>query len=463
MRAQTSRPANRAETPFNGLQSAGILLAFVLLVVLRLPQAWGEGRFQDEEATVFLAYAWHFPWAEALFRPFGGYLNLAANGSTLLVATLVKSGLLPLERAPYGTMLLGLAAQLVPPLLVLRGRADWLPGRIVRLIGVLIMGVAPAIEEVFFNILHIQFHLALATALIVALDVPRTRGGTVLTSAVLALAPLCGPGAIVFAPLFLARAALDRDPGRARQFAVILLFSAVQLLFFYSPNPVRGAALDPGSIGAAVFIRLVALPVLGDDLAHLLAAWITLTQKSAMVVTWLLALLGVVALGALLLTAWRQRSNAMWLILAAVGLAVVTYAAGIASGYRLSAFVVHSGPRYNYIPLVLLGLAVVGLAALLRSRGQVVLMALALLLLLNGALDYLRPMGIYAAGPSWRGEVKAWRADPNHPLAVWPRPWAADLSGRARRCVPVSVLPRDNTAPRYCENGWNAAFKSGGK
>src|SRR6478672_13691337 len=97
---QTEGPGNTgagASAVFSRPERWLLLEVFALLLVLRLPLAWVYGRFQDEEATVFLAYAWHFPWADALFRPFGGYLNIAANATTLLVVELVRGGAVPLE------------------------------------------------------------------------------------------------------------------------------------------------------------------------------------------------------------------------------------------------------------------------------------------------------------------------------------------------------------------------------
>lgn len=54
-------PGAGARTVFGPRQRWALLAAFALLVALRLPAAWAHGRFQDEEATVFLAYAWHRP------------------------------------------------------------------------------------------------------------------------------------------------------------------------------------------------------------------------------------------------------------------------------------------------------------------------------------------------------------------------------------------------------------------
>ena len=68
-----------------------LLALFVLIVIMRLPLVWANGRFLGEEGAVFFAFAWHHGTIEALFRSFGGYLNLAANGATLGAARLVRS------------------------------------------------------------------------------------------------------------------------------------------------------------------------------------------------------------------------------------------------------------------------------------------------------------------------------------------------------------------------------------
>ena len=59
---------------------------FVLLgamICLRMPDIIATGRFWCEEGNVFFHNAWVLPAGKALFNPFGGYLNLAANAATL--------------------------------------------------------------------------------------------------------------------------------------------------------------------------------------------------------------------------------------------------------------------------------------------------------------------------------------------------------------------------------------------
>jgi hypothetical protein len=63
-----------------------LLAGFAVLLILRLPSAWWHGRLLGEEGTIFMAFAWHRPAGEALWRSFAGYLNLGANST--MVATL---------------------------------------------------------------------------------------------------------------------------------------------------------------------------------------------------------------------------------------------------------------------------------------------------------------------------------------------------------------------------------------
>lgn len=445
-----------AKSVFTSAQRVALLAGFALLIALRLPQAWVHGRFLDEEATVFLAYAWHHPWADALFRAFGGYINFAANATTLLTARLVQDGLLPLERAPYLTMLTALAFQLVPGILILTGRADWLGDRRAVLAALLLIAVAPASEEVFFNVLHIQFHLALAAALILALDAPqgRARFGYY---AILFAAPLCGPGAIAILPLFAARAVLDRDPQRWGQFALFAAGAAVQLIGFFGASPLRGNMVDPATAAAVLFVRLIALPLLNYGSADAIGAAVLRSQAAGGIGWWAAAGLAVVLLGALFFVAARRRDAAVWLVAAALGVAGASFGFGMVLVDRANMFTVGAGERYNFLPLVLLGMALIALA-MRRSPGWRVYVGLCGLMLLTAAIRYPSPLTDFSQGPSWPAEVAKWRQDHRHRLAVWPEPWAADLSGEVRPCTPVGSDLAASMDPRYCESGWAADF-----
>lgn len=450
-----------ARLVFSASQRWVLLGIFAVIVVMRLPNAWLHGRFQDEEATVFLAYAWHFPWTDALFRPFGGYWNFAANATTLVVAKLAQNAIIPLERAPYFTMTTALLVQLLPAVLILTGKAQWLSSRLAVIAALLMIAIAPATEEVFFNVLHIQFQLALCVALILGLDVPSNRIARLGYGALLFLAPLCGPGAIVMLPLFALRALVDRDRTRLLQAAPLAAAAAIQLLLFYHASPLRGHVFDPATLAAAIFVRLVALPSTGVNSAYRIGAAIYESRVNGGLLWWAAAGTSVLLFGTLLWVAAKRRDAALWLILSSLSTAAASLGFGMVAGerYRLpSLFGVVEGERYNFLPLVLLGLTLVVLARRPSFRGSRLCGALCLLMLLTGISYYAKPLPTLADGPSWAAEVAAWRNDHRDRLAVWPRPWAADLSDEARPCPAPSRDPARLNDPRYCESGWLAPF-----
>lgn len=447
-----------ARAVFSHGQRWVLLTAFALLVIFRLPRAWAQGRFLDEEATVFLAYAWHHPWLDALFRPFGGYWNLGANSTTLLVARLVKYGWVSLAHAPYLTMTMALAVQLLPAVLILTGRATWLAGRIAVIAALLIVALAPATEEVFFNVLHIQFHLALCVALIVALDAPRRRSVQIGYGALLFLAPLCGPGAIAFLPMFALRGLVDRDRSRAWQLAAFAAGAAVQLLLFYGSNPMRGHLLDPGTIVSVMTVRLIAMPLLGFGKTEHIGDAIYASQQAGGIGWWWTAAIGALLFAGLIWLAARRRDAAIWLVLSGLLIAAASFGYGMVIIDRHDLFGPGNGERYNFLPIVLIGIALIVMAKRPGFRGRFLCAFLCLLLLVTGFGRYTKPVRLVASGPAWPAEAAAWQRDHNHPLAVWPAPWSADLSDETRPCPPIRHDASAPPAPRYCESEWVASF-----
>lgn len=433
-----------------------LLVAFALIAALRLPLAWVEGRFQDEEATVFLSFAWHFP-SEALFRSFGGYLNIAANGTTLILAGLIRAGAITLEKAPYITMLAGLAGQLVPAILVIKSRSPWLQDVRHRAVALMILLLMPTTEEVFLNVMHIQFHLALAVGLIATLQAGSGKLRTWCEGAILFLAPLCGPAAIVFLPLLALRAMVERDRRRWVQFAVLGFGAAIQMLFFYHSTPLRGAPFDPVNLAVALFIRL---PVLGfggmNGADHVgFAAAVGLINGGP--ILYLIAGLSVLVFGLILATTLKARDDAFWLFAGALGVGAVSLGFGILTGSRYSQFFAIAGPRYNYIPLVLFGLCFLCLASRQSPAERRTPRTLLMLMLFVGAVHFFRPIDTYAKGPSWKQEVALWKANPNYQPRTWPF-YRADFSDRHVRCD-QNFSSRERP-PRYCEEGWLSSFDS---
>jgi hypothetical protein len=447
-----------ARAVFSRGQRLALLAAFALIVMLRLPHAWVHGRFQDEEATVFLAYAWHFPWQDALFRSFAGYLNLGANATTLVAVQLVRTDILPLERAPYFTMIVALSFQLLPAVLLLTGRAEWLSNRLAVVASLLLIAVAPATEEVFFNVMHIQFHLALCVALILALDVPFRRTARLAYGMLLFFAPLCGPASIVLLPWFAIRGLIDRQRQRLMQLAFLAAGAAVQFLLFYHSSPLRGHVLDPGTVAAAMFVRLLALPLLGIDFAYEVAEVIYNSQIESGTAWWWFTAIAAAVFTALIAVAVQRRDAAIWLILSSLSIAAATLGFGMVIVRPIDPFAILGSERYNFLPMVLLGMGMVALATRSGFRGRILFSVLCAMPLLTGAYYYSKPLVTFANGPSWPDEVDAWRSDHDRPLAVWPSPWTADLSDTTRSCSPPGGKIGPSSDPRYCESGWISGF-----
>jgi hypothetical protein len=393
-----------------------LLFCVAVLICARMPGIVLTGRFWCEEGNVFFHNAWVMPPIAALFNSFGGYLNLAANAGTLAARLL-----LPVALAPYLTITLALLVQLCPPLLLLSARDAWLQPAHVRIAAVLLVLFVPAVEEIWLHTLHCQFHLALCVGIILVLEAEPWRLSW-FRYLLLFLAPLCGPGAIALLPLYLVRAALERDRARVWQLAALGLGSALQLGLFYQHEHSRGYALDPVVLLDVFAVRHLCLPFLGIAVTERVAPWVAARVQAGQV-PYLATVLPLLVFGPyFVLTLWRRQTRpAFWLLLAGglVGCASYFGALGGAEG------LIHAraGGRYIFVPQALMSLSILALAATATGwvrRGA--WLAVAWLLLLGG-VEYFHPWAFIAHGPSWRAEVAKWEADPTYRLHVWYASW----------------------------------------
>jgi len=407
-------------TPVRQRGAAALILGlYAILVLLRIPHIVSAGRFWAEEGTVFYAQAAARPPLDVLFMSYGGYLNLAANAGAVLARRVV-----PLEFAPFVTIAIGLLFQLLPPLLLLTARDPWLRDWRVRSAGLLLLLFVPAADEIWLQTLHCQFELTLASALVLALEVPR-GGQAALPLAVLGLAPLCGPGAIVLLPLFALRSALERSRGRALQTAVLLGATIVQLVFFYHRVPGRTFSVDPAALLTVVAVKHLAVPFLGIHTATALASAWRETLASGRIPLGAMLASGAAVLGIAGVTAREQNLVGAWLLAAAALVGGASYVGGLDGAVVL----VHPfvGERYAFVPQSLLGLALLSLAAGPAGWVRGVAAVACLWLLIVGVQQYRRPWSAAAQGPDWRAQVAAWRTDPSHALLLWPQGWTMTL------------------------------------
>lgn len=431
------------------------LALFVLIVMVRLPMAWVQGRFLGEEGTVFFAYAWHHSAGDALWRSFGGYLNLGANAFTLLAARLVQGGILPLELAPFVTMIVALLFQIIPAFLLLSGRSKWLEKRWAVIGALLVLAISPLTEEVFYNVLHIQFHLALAAALILVLDRPTSALMRIGYGLILFLAPLCGPAAIILLPFFALRGLVERDRVRLGQAAILAAGAAIQLALFFEPSPVRGHILDPATISSLLFGRLVVLPLSNSIVAGVFTDQFYTLWSEARNTWWLVAAGFLAYFGILIRWALRKpQSAAVWLIVPGLAIGAISFGGGMIVNNDYDFFSVGAGQRYNFLPMVLVGWGIIALVGQLDGVARRICTYLCIFMLASGVISFGFPLPELSRGPDWRTEVAMWRADGEYKLRTWPRTWKVELSGEARPCSEPRLGGPPSGDPAYCESAW---------
>ncbi len=399
-----------------------LLLGYAVLVLARMPHVVISGRLWAEEGNVYLANAWNNGWWGAIAAIHEDYLNLAATLATLLAVHLE-----PLRDAPYVTVAFALGIQLLPPLLLLTSGLVWLRDRLPLIAALLLVLTPPLSSEVWLNSITSHFHMMVAVGIILAAPL---RGGAVgaLRGAVLLAAPLCGPGSIFAAPLFVLRALCDRSRGRAGQAALICAASLVQMAIYathYAPG--RHLALSLPLLLIVLFVKNLLVPLAGAHLARIADGHFIL--PSLLAHHWPLlpiagSVLGFGLLGAAILQ--RAREEVAWLYACALVMALLSYMGAMLGGTDMAS--VDFGMRYGYAPMVLIGLSVLGLAATARGTTRLVAGALVAWLIVIGAAEYFQVPREMASGPDWRAEVAAWRANPAHLLKTWPGgPWVFAL------------------------------------
>ncbi|WP_048840070.1 hypothetical protein [Acetobacter orientalis] len=436
-----------------------IILLFALFVVFRLPNVVLQGRFLAEEGAVFFAYAWHFPAWKAVWRPFAGYLNLGANASTALDASLVKAGWVSLENAPYVTTGIAFFFQMQAAVIILWGKADWLCGKYIKPALLFVIAFCPFSEEVWLNVMHIQYQLILCCGLILAINTPKNFWVWFYQALLLVLAPLCGPGAIVLGPLFLLRSIIDKSVSRMCQTIFLGLGSIVQLFLFFSPSVVRGHFLNPLTLCSILFVRTGVYPILGSSISRRIGQIIIQSYNENGLLWYSFSLISVCYFLFLLYISWRYRNiSAGWLLVSGFLLAVVSFGGGMISSDANSWFDGKDGERYNFIPLVFFEMALLIITSNVSKNYRTILKVLCVVMLLVCVSSYIKPIGIVRSGPDWKQQVQLWRGDHMRPLEIWgwPISWAMNLSDITLSCPAVSLKAASYEDPTYCETNWIA-------
>ncbi len=220
-----------------------VFLFAALVIVCRRPDVLLNPQFWAEEGTMLFSQAYNLGWLHALAIPQAGYLHIFPR----LIASVAL--LVPLRFAPLVLNFTGLIIQVLPVMLLLSSRcAAWgsLP---VRFAYSALYLALPNSWEVNVNLTCSQFHLTLATLLIILGRPPETHWWQVFDVALVSATGMTGPFAILLLPISVVFWWLRRSPWILVLASILALCAAVQALTLLTYHGV-GARVYQGPLGA---------------------------------------------------------------------------------------------------------------------------------------------------------------------------------------------------------------------
>jgi len=210
-----------------------LLIGLIAVSVKRNLSLLVEPRLWREEGVWFLANATCSNFFEALsFRdPGDGFINLAANLGGLLAVYFT-----PLEQAPFVTTYLAFAIQFIPLLLILFGRSYIFTSGPKKFFGcVCVLLAPPATADFWLNLTGAPAYLGISALIILVEDMgdislPRL----LLFGAILALAGMSGPYAIILWPAFFLRVFVEDRKSSFFLFGILSIAFLIQLTSAFS-------------------------------------------------------------------------------------------------------------------------------------------------------------------------------------------------------------------------------------
>lgn len=407
-----------------------LIAGFTAFVLAKIPGVL-QGRLWAEDGF-FLIDAVRLPWWRALITPHTGYIDVVASGAMLIATHLVN-----LENVALLSVLLALAIQICPALLLVSSGCSWLQSRWALIVALLLAAIPPAADEVWLSPVTSQYHLMVCAGLILAFDV---RGGLVggFRLLLLFVAGLTGPGPALVAPLFVLRSMVDRSWTRAAQATVLSAGALVEIGFFWThPVAERHLGISVPLLLGVIYIKHLLLPFLGD---HRAASGVLRLSEAFQFGPFKFGqwpLLPLVASGIALTSlgtaAFAARArDVRWLCAGALTIMVLSYFGAL--GGQRTLLNIYFGGRYAFAPQALLGLTLLGVARTGPAVARTLATALVGWLLLVGIHDYRHVRPDMAGGPSWRDQIVHWRRDPDASIVLWPPTFRIHLG-------PISGLP----------------------
>lgn len=389
-----------------------LYLGALAFLCLRTPYEFIHGFVYDEEASVYLRYAWDANMWRALIAPHQGYYALLPN-----LCGIIAARLLPLGQAGHFFVFAEIAVQMLLVTMVVQ--CESLKGTGQKVLAVAVALLTPPTAAIVLSTIHAQFFLAVTTAVILISNADRLRVARMLT---LACAGLTGVASCVLLPFFLLQAWKERTVARAAQAGVLLACTLVQAVIQF-PSAISANA--PHSTLQFSAGALLSFGVLD----HFFTRWSYMEACKAVGspklrdwqgLWWLsVECASAVYLAAVLFLSWKGGRAARLLAGAAVLSLAVSFKR---SGALDMDLMCGSGGRYFFIFNVLIGLSLVLVTRHAAGLYSLAARVLVFCCLVSGLLDVQR-IATRPHLPIWSQEIGAWRADPDYRVKIRPDYW----------------------------------------
>lgn len=417
-------------------QVVGGVLLFAMAVAMRSPSLVLTPSFWAEEGSRYFAFAYSHGWIDSLLQAPVGYFSLWPN-----LACAVAANSVSLENAPYVTMAFALVAQAIPVVVVLAGRSDCWASWWNKGLGVTIILFALVSTEVWLNTVNSQFHFSLVAFLILLEPEDISRARRVAYRSLLLLSGLSGPVTLILGPLYLWRYVRTRSTDSLAYAASLATCAVIQVIFvFGNQGNDLAARLTLPSYSTMMEIVATRTAMVYAGIANSMELHGLLSRMpdgpiSMMVYqgTLLLAELGFFAF--LLYATPMGRRGVLFGSYALLFLLSTVFSAHPDKRQYTNPV---AALRYYYVPGVLL--LFMNLFSI-RNRPMIlgrIASGVSLILLISGlyfGITQFHALGsrYSASNPRWGDEVRRWRIDHNHKLAILPQGWEMRLTGRSQK------------------------------
>lgn len=406
-----------------------LLLLSILVVISRDVSLFVSPRIWAEDGTFFLQHYYSNQNIAELFRPFE-YFRVIHNTVTYFGLRIV-----PLKHIPHLFTYVALAIQLLPILIVLKGRSILWDSQIKKMIVIAIILFAPSSEEIWLNLNGTSYYLSVATVVILLSSCNKPKDAVIYRT-ILLMSGLSGLLSCLLTPLFYIKAIIQKNSESKIQFILLLSIVVVQLAslayatFISESNPDRSNPPDFYILGFIVWIKTFALNTsveLAEYYSQYFSGLVNLEiHKSDSLLYWAIILL--ILSGYMLI----KRAEIFYLVAAFLLLTLFSSYFGIAGYMNMAFFDVSNGNRYFYAPNVLLSLLLVSpLLLFVDSKKRTLLPYLGMLffvfILHNGINRFYDVKTSFDNWPDWNTQITKWEANPDHPIEIWPPPFTIKL------------------------------------